>query len=71
MCLVSWQVPDCTASRGVSKLPRPSRGLEAVVAAGLRQAAESMDVVGADSGKLILLGLRAGRTRPQRIVRRG
>ena len=70
--LVLWRLPDGRAARYVieCKVVRRGRGLEAVVAQGVRQTAEYMDACGAEAGHLAVFDLREGRTWAQSLFRR-
>ena len=70
--LAVWPVPGGGEARYVieSKVLRPKRSLQGVIAEGLRQTAEYMDVSGAEEGHLVVFDLRADRTWSQRLFRR-
>lgn len=67
--LISWPLPDGCEARHVieCKVLRPGRGKKTVVAEGLRQTAEYMQVSGADEGHLVVFDLREGRSWSERI----
>ena len=70
--LVAWPLPRGREARYVieCKVLRPGRSLQGVIAEGLRQTAEYMDVAGAEEGHLVVFDLRADRTWSQRLFRR-
>ena len=70
--LVVWPLPGGGEARYVieCKMLRPKRRLQGVIAEGLRQTAEYMDVARAEEGHLVVFDLRADRTWPQRLFRR-
>ncbi|MDE0625955.1 MAG: ATP-binding protein [Bryobacterales bacterium] len=70
--LVVWRPPGGGEARYVieCKVLRPGRSLEAVIAQGVRQTGEYMDVAGADEGHLVVFELRPNRTWSQRLFHR-
>ncbi|MDE0126053.1 MAG: hypothetical protein OXN97_15900 [Bryobacterales bacterium] len=70
--LAVWPLPGGGEARYVieCKVLRPKRSLQGVIAEGLRQTAEYMDVSGAEEGHLVVFDLRAKRTWSQRLFRR-
>ena len=70
--LAVWPLPGGGEARYVieCKVLRPKRSLQGVIAEGLRQTAEYMDVSGAEEGHLVIFDLRADRTWSQRLFRR-
>ena len=70
--LAVWPLPGGGEARYVieCKVLRPKRSLQGVIAEGLRQTAEYMDVSGAEEGHLVVFDLRADRTWSQRIFHR-
>ena len=70
--LAVWPLPGGGEARYVieCKVLRPKRSLQGVIAEGLRQTAEYMDVSGAEEGHLVVFDLRADRTWSQRLFRR-
>ena len=70
--LVVWPRPGGGEARYVieCKVLRPGRGLESVIAEGLRQTGEYMDVADAEEGHLVVFDLRANRTWTQRLFHR-
>ena len=70
--LAVWPLPGGGEARCVieCKALRPKRSLQGVIAEGLRQTAEYMDVSGSEEGHLVVFDLRADRTWSQRLFRR-
>ncbi len=71
--LVGWPLEDGRELHHLieCKVLRAGRGLEGVIRRGTEQTARYRDGCGAESGHLVVLDLREGRTWGKRVFRRG